>query len=46
MSFSDVCERLKDMVEPLSASEQRAIFHDNAQRYYRIDIQPNQNEVQ
>lgn len=46
MSFADVCERLKDMLEPFSAAEQRAIFHDNAVRYYRIDTTSRQNEVQ
>ena len=36
MSFEDICERMKDIVQPLSADEQRALFHDNAFRTYRF----------
>ena len=37
MTFQDICERFKDVVEELSACEQRALFHDNARRLYRFD---------
>ncbi|MBP0496314.1 amidohydrolase family protein [Pararoseomonas indoligenes] len=36
MSFDAICTRFKDIVRNLSAAEQRAVFHDNAERYYRF----------
>ena len=37
MSYQETCERFKDIVAELSLEEQRALFHDNAQRYYGFD---------
>jgi predicted TIM-barrel fold metal-dependent hydrolase len=34
MSFGAICERLKDILEPLSEAEQRAVFFDSAARLY------------
>ncbi|MBV9520571.1 MAG: amidohydrolase family protein [Hyphomicrobiales bacterium] len=36
MSYQESCERFKDIIETCSAQEQRALFHDNAARYYRF----------
>jgi predicted TIM-barrel fold metal-dependent hydrolase len=38
MAYQDICERFKDIVQELSAEEQRDLFHDNAARYYRFDM--------
>ncbi|HEX3347490.1 MAG TPA: amidohydrolase family protein [Acetobacteraceae bacterium] len=37
MTFQDICERAKDIVQGFSAGEQRALFHDTAARLYRFD---------
>ena len=37
MSFQQICESFKDAVEDLGDNEQRALFHDNAARFYRFD---------
>jgi len=37
MSYQELCERFKDIVQELSAAEQRDLFHDNAARYYRFE---------
>ena len=34
MAYQEVCERFKDVVLVLSDDEQRALFHDNAARFY------------
>jgi len=36
LSYQENCERFKDIVETFSAQEQRALFHDNAARYYQF----------
>ncbi len=36
-SFQDICEWFKDITQDFPASEQRALFHDNAARLYRFD---------
>jgi predicted TIM-barrel fold metal-dependent hydrolase len=36
MSYDDMCERFKDIIEELSPQEQRDLFHDNAARHYRF----------
>ena len=37
MSFQDICERFKDIVQTFAKAQQRALFHDNAARLYRFD---------
>ncbi len=36
-SFQDICEWCKDITQDLPATDQRALFHDNAARLYRFD---------
>lgn len=39
MGFDQVCDTLKDLLADFSDDEQRAIFHDTAQGYYRMDFE-------
>jgi predicted TIM-barrel fold metal-dependent hydrolase len=36
MSFDRICDRMRDYLSTLSDERQRAVFHDNAKRLYRI----------
>lgn len=36
MSYAAICDGLREILAPFSPSEQRAVFHDNAARYYRF----------
>jgi predicted TIM-barrel fold metal-dependent hydrolase len=36
-TLREVCEWFRDIVADRPAAEQRALFHDNAARYYRFD---------
>jgi len=36
MTYGEIYDNFKRSTAHLSASKQRALFHDNAQRFYRI----------
>lgn len=38
MTYPALCERFREIVQDFSPDEQRALFHDNAARLYRMEI--------
>ena len=38
LPFQDICEHFRDLVQDFTAAEQRALFHDTAQRLYCFDL--------